>query len=231
MASVTAPSAGAADGGEVAVDWVEHRHHGRVLRRDVEVVEVGFEAVARVDAPDLLVVAVDDHLFALAEPLRRDVALPPTQHGLAIELLHLQVARRIAGGHRVKPDHVAGFVEDHRPVLTRTRVGSGEQVSRRGLSRARRDHERRRLQFRARVEALHLGGVGRDVPRGHVLEVVRRRDDEVESERLRLAGNRQPAAYVDRLAGVKRLGRNEARAVALRVGLQAPAVTARLASR
>ncbi len=80
----------AAERGEVAFDRLEGGEHGRAVVGDFEFVQVGYVAVAGVYAPDLLVAVVDDHLFALAEALGGDVALPPGQHRLAV-LLDLQV--------------------------------------------------------------------------------------------------------------------------------------------
>ena len=59
-----------------------------------------------------IVGAVEDHLFALAESLWWDVALPPGQHRLAVKLLHLQIARLCAGGQWAEPDYVSSFIED-----------------------------------------------------------------------------------------------------------------------
>ncbi len=112
------------------MDRVEHRQdRGVVGGVDVEFVEVGFVAVAAADARDLLVGAVVDDLFALAEALWRDVALPPGDDRFAFVLLHLQVGPLGALGERVEPDELAGAVEDHRAVLAGSGVGRREDVA------------------------------------------------------------------------------------------------------
>ncbi len=126
MLSRDRAAARASHRGEVAVDRAERRQQGRALRRDVEVVEVGFVAVARVDASELLIGAVVDHLFALTEALRRDVSLPPGQDRPAAVLLHLQVGRRDVRRQRVEPHEIAGFVEDRRSRFAGPDVRGGE---------------------------------------------------------------------------------------------------------
>ena len=171
--------------------------------------QVGLVAVAGVDACDLLVGAVGDDLFALAEALRRDDALPPRQDRLAVVLLHLQVGRFDAARQRVKPDDVAGFVEDQRTAGTGAAVGGGEQIASCRRRGARRHLDGRRLEVRQRAEMLHLVVVAADrlVGGGRVADRVLARDGEVEAERRRAARAADPAAHGDGLAGAKRVAR------------------------
>ena len=190
---------------EVAVDRVERRQQRRALRRDVEVVQVGFVAVARVHAPDLLVGAVVDHLFALAEPLRRDVALPPGQHRPAA------VAAAPAGWPR-RCSPAAGRTTRGCRLRRRSSARSararrrGRRTGpRRRLGRARRHGDHRRLQVRARAEVLHLVGVlARRRRRPRVGQAVGRGDDEVEGESLPARAGLHLPAHGHRLAGRER---------------------------
>ena len=134
--SATAPSRGPPTRAEVAADRVVDGDQGRVVRRQLEFVQVGLVAVAGPHHRDLPVGAVGDHPAGGAAAAGHERVLPPGEHRLAAVALHAQVARPRSGRQRVEPDQPAVFVEDHRPVLPVTRVGREEQV-RRSPGRAR----------------------------------------------------------------------------------------------
>ena len=186
---------------------------------DFEVVQVGQVAVAGVHAPDLLVGVVDDHLFALAEALGGDHALPPRQHLARPVLLDLQVGGVQLPRQRVEPHEVAAFVEDHRPRRARPRVGGAEQVARGGAFVVDGHFQDRRGEVGGRVEVLHLlevfVGLGRGGP---VQPLVGVGDDEVEGEAV--GGDAELGLHPHRLARVEGPARDEARPVALGVGPQ-----------
>ena len=88
---------------EVAAHQVVGREVGDVVRGDLEVVQVGFVAVAGGDGRDGLVVGVHDDVFALAEAEREHASLPPRQIVLAFVALHAQVLRSFAARQLVEP--------------------------------------------------------------------------------------------------------------------------------
>ena len=98
--------------------------------------QVGLVAVAGTDHRDALVGGVVDDVLALAEPGLEDPSLPPRQDGLAFVLLDLEVGRLVVRGNRVKPDQVAGLVDDHRSRRTIALVGRQQEVARRGARHA-----------------------------------------------------------------------------------------------
>ena len=201
-------AAGAAHVGEVAVDRVEDRQHRGVLGRDVEVVEVGREAVAGVDAPDELVVAVERSPL---RPRRSPAA------GCSPATKSAPACRRAAAPAGWWPR--CRRAADGTTRCCRLRRGSSARTGRgrcRGSRRCRPGEawgERAvtssdgGCRSAARVEALHLAGSRpRCVP---AARAAGRRAGPARSGRrtLRPAGDRQPAAHVHRLAGVERLRR------------------------
>ena len=81
--STIAPSGDPADRGEVAADRVVRGDVGDAVRGELEVVQVGLQAVAAGDPRDRPVVRVHHDVFALAEAQREHVPLPPRQHAPA----------------------------------------------------------------------------------------------------------------------------------------------------
>ena len=67
---------------QVAADRVERRDVGDVVRRNLEVVQVGLQTVAALDGRDGLVVGVDDDILALAEA-ERSARCPARRSGRA----------------------------------------------------------------------------------------------------------------------------------------------------
>ena len=130
--------------------------------RQPDLVQVGVVAVAGPDRRDVLVGAVVDHVFALAEADLEDAALPPGQHGLAFVLLDLEVGRVLARRQRVEPHEVAVLFGDHRPRRALALVGREEQVAgrRAGLG-GRGDLDRRGRQRRRRAVVLDRVRVAR----------------------------------------------------------------------
>ena len=108
-ASVTAPSAGPPTGREVAEDRVVGGDQRGALGGELEVVQVGLQAVAGLDVGDVGVGAVGDHVVAEAEAVHRDVALPPRQHRPAVVLLDAQVGRRGVRRQRLEPHAAPPF--------------------------------------------------------------------------------------------------------------------------
>ena len=116
----------ATDAREVALDGIEDGEDGGVARADAEVVQVGFVAVPGAHAADLAVGAVEDDLFALPEPLRRNPTAPVSQHGLSVERLDLEIGGGDAARQRREPDDVARLIEDQRAGRAGTLVRGRE---------------------------------------------------------------------------------------------------------
>ena len=116
---------GSANRGQVAVDRVVDRDPGGPLRGDLEFVQIGLVAVAGTDDGDGLIGAVRDHLARRLGPVGDQGVLPPGERGLAFVFLHAKVRGARAGGRqRLEPDQFSVNVEDHRPVLTDSGIGS-----------------------------------------------------------------------------------------------------------
>ncbi len=149
------------------MDRVESVDPGGALGREQDLVQVGAVAVAGADRGDLLVGAVVDHVFALAEAHLDDAALPPGERRLAFVGLHLEVGGGVLARQRVKPHQRAVLFGDHRPGRPQALVGGEEEVAagRAGLRR-RRDRDGRGGQFGRREVVLHgvrVTGVGREL--------------------------------------------------------------------
>ncbi len=157
---------GAAHRGQVAADRVVGGDQRRALARELELVQVGLDAVSGVHVAHIRVGLVEQHVFAEPVPVHRDVSLPPRQHGLAQVFLHAEVGRERVRGQRLEPDQSAVRFEDHRPRLAGTGVRRHEQVARGDARRLHGDGDRRRVQVRARGErsALRRGRPRRSSP-------------------------------------------------------------------
>ena len=195
---------------------------------DLEVVQVGLQAVAAGDPRDRLVAGVHDEVFALAEAQREHAPLPPRQVALAFVGLLAQVLRGLASRQLVEPDEPALRRVDQRPVLARTGAVGREDVARRGVVVGHADAQDRRLDAGQRVEALVVGGRRRRVrERRHVRRRIRGVDAKGEGDALAGAARADHGAHAHALAGVERLVGHEARAVALGVAAQVAVVVAR----
>ena len=150
------PVRGAVHRGEVHVDRVEGVDPGGALGREQDLVQVGAVAVAGADGGDLLVGAVVDHVFALAEPHLDDAALPPGERRFAFVALHLEVGGGVPARQRVKPHQRAVLFGDHRPGRPQALVGGEEEVAAgRAGPRRRRERDGRGGQFGRREVVLH----------------------------------------------------------------------------
>ena len=189
--------------------------------RQLEVVEVGPMAVAGADVGDLVVGGVGDHVFAGAEPVHRDVALPPGEHLFARVFLGLEVRRRGVAGQGLEPHQPPGGVEDHRPGLAGAAVGRDEHLAGRDRRGVRGDRDRRRPKVRPRAEALFLRGTAGVDPLRCAADAVGAGDAEHVQDPPPHAPD--PGPRVDRhaLAFGERLCGQEARPVALGVGREA----------
>ena len=191
--------------------------------------QIGLVAVSGLDLGDRAVVLADHDVDPAAKAVRRDDALPPRQHGAAVELLDAEIGCDQWRGERVKPDQLARRVEDHRTGLDGRPVRREELVARGVVARVCVDGDRRRLQVGLRDERLLAEGRSERMRRLRgVLERVAGCDGEVKLERLGGAGERQLCADVHQFTGPERCRRHEAAAVALRVGLERPGVCAGL---
>ena len=207
------------------MDRVVRGDVGDVVRSDLEVVEVGLQPVAALDRGDCLVVGVHHEVLALAEAEREHVALPEGQVALAFVALHAEIIRGQAPGELVEPDEPALRRVDQRSVAARPGAVGGEDVACRGVAVWRGDGHDRRLDAGQRVEALIVGGRRRGVgERSDGCCRVGGIDAKVKGDSL--AGGRRTDHRVHEhlLAGRERRVRDEARAVALRVGDEAAAV-------
>ena len=124
------------------MDGGEHVDPSRAFGGEAKLVQVGLVAVAGPDLGHGPIGAVEEHVFALAEPGLDDPPLPPGQYGLAFVGLDPKVRRLQPGRKPVKPDEPAALIGDHRPRRTTPLVGSQEEVARRraGLRRRRDRH-------------------------------------------------------------------------------------------
>ena len=217
----------------VASEWreiAEHRVVGGEQRRaggrDLELVQVGLVAVAGPDLGDRPVVGAGDHVDTEAEPVHGDPALPPGQHRGAVELLHAQVGCDGRRRQRTEPDQLPVGVEDHRAGLGGNAVGREELVSGRVGGGVRVDGDDGWSKCGRRDEALARVTPELVELRRGVGERVLLRDGELEAQGLR--GPPQCQLRVDGhgLPRGERLLREEAAAVALRIGLERPAVQA-----
>ena len=217
----------AAEGGQVGVDRVEGVYPRGSLRGDAQHVQIRVVAVAGPDRTDLLVGAVVDDVFALAEADLEDPALPPRQNRLALVALHPEVRRGLTGGHRVEPDQVPGLVDDHRPRGADALVGSEEEVPGGGVRGRRRGDPDGgggdRGSGAVVLDCLRFAGVDRELLRAN---------DRLAGDREGGPGLHRPPAGADAgadrhlLAFGERMGGQEALAGARGVGAQDPAVRA-----
>src|SRR5215208_398574 len=119
----------AANRGEVrSLRSVGHQERG-VLRGDEELVEVPTVTVARAHSGYLTVRAIEDHILADAVP-GRDLALPPSEHGPAFVVLHLEVP---CGSVPAKPHELPLVIDNHWTVLAGSFLQGGEDVARSGV--------------------------------------------------------------------------------------------------
>src|SRR5918993_2367761 len=141
------------DRGEVrSLRSVGHQERG-VLRGDEELVEVPTVIVARTHSGYLTVRAIEDHILADAVP-GRDLALPPSEHGSAFVVLHLEVP---CGPVPAKPHELPLVIDNHWTVLSGALLQSDEDVPRSDLFvRLRCSHlDGGRTQVGAREEGPH----------------------------------------------------------------------------
>ncbi len=227
--STIAPSARSSHRREVAADRVVRGDVGDVVGGDLEVVQVGLQAVAAGDRGDRLVVGVHHDVFALAEAQREHAPLPPRQVAPACVCLLVQVLRRLAPRQLVEPDEPALRRVDQRSVLTRTGPVGREDVAGRGIAIWHGDAQDRGLDAGQRVEALIVGGrrlAGSGTPGwlavGYGVSTRKLKDDPLAA----VARRADRRAHGHALAGVERRVGHEARAVALRVAVEAPGVIA-----
>ena len=136
--------AAAARRGQVCGDERVRGEEGGARRRDLELVQVGLVAVAGVDGGDRLVGGAHDLVVPEADAeFRGHEAVPPREDRLSLEALDLEVRRRHALRHRVKPDEPSLRVEDHRPGLAVPVRRRQEDVTRRGPRVGGDLHDRR----------------------------------------------------------------------------------------
>ena len=102
---------------QVAADRVEGGDVGDVAGNDLEVVQVGRQAVAAAYPRHDLIAGVHHEVFALAEAERQHPALPPRQVALPVEGLLAEVLRHLPSGERFEPHQPAAGVVDQGPVL------------------------------------------------------------------------------------------------------------------
>ena len=213
-------------GAEVAADRVVHRENRRPLRCDRKRMQVGLIAVAGAHDRDVLVGAVGDHHPSVAPAARDKRVLPPREHRLTVVFLDAQVRGPLTGGYRLEPDQPAGAVEDHRPVLTRPGVWRQEDVPRRLRARALGHRDRWWLQVRARDEVLEFARLRWRRRRRRCLQRTTHSidlgDGKPPGQRRRCGAPAQHGMHGHDLPLDKRLGREEARPIALGVGGQSP---------
>ena len=94
------------------------RNQSRPMRGDVELVQIGHQAIVRADDMPHPVRGIGDNRLALAVGLN-ELSLPPGEHGLAIEHLDVEVQLVVRGRIRPEPDQLAAGVEDHRAPVSR----------------------------------------------------------------------------------------------------------------
>src|SRR5829696_6352953 len=142
----------AANRGEVrSLRSVGHQERG-VLRGDEELVEVPTVTVARAHSGYLTVRAIEDHILADAVP-GRDLALPPSEHGSAFVVLHLEVP---CGSVPAKPHELPLVIDYHWAVLPGALLDGQEDVAWGGIVRVRCCHlDSGRTQVGARAEGPH----------------------------------------------------------------------------
>ena len=191
--------------------------------------KVHLEAVPGFDDLLDLVVAIEDHTHAAAAAGVCG-ALPPGEHRLAVEVLHSEVGREGPAGERrrLEPHEVARWVEDHRAVLRRPELGRQEDVTVGRGCRVPGDLERRREQVRSGTEMLNPVASGRNARQRGRWKLGRRMSDQEAECAGRFPDHAQAGDHGHRLAGRKRLGRDEARAPIVRVRLERAGVPAGL---
>ena len=124
---------------EVAVDRVEGRDVGDVVGLDLEVVQVGLQAVGAGNPGDGLIVGVHHEVFALAEAEREHAALPPRQGAPAFVALHVEVLGGLASRELLKPHQTPLRCVDQRAELPGPGTVGGQDVTRCGIAVGDRD--------------------------------------------------------------------------------------------